>query len=86
MANTLIEQTALEIMFGGDTDKLDYALLVEALKDGKTYEEAMGNLWDTVFLCDQYEDLFFDPMGIVEELHTLVGVLTKFAGDVLASV
>jgi formaldehyde-activating enzyme involved in methanogenesis len=81
MANTLIEQTALDIVFGGATDTVDYQSVIDALERGVQPLDAVP---DTVYIWEHFQNL--DADGVAEVLESFVSTLTTFAGDVLASV
>ena len=81
MANTLIEQTALDIVFGGATDTVEYQSVIDALERGAHPLDAVP---DTVYIWEHFQTL--DADGVAEVLESFVSTLTTFAGDVLASV
>jgi hypothetical protein len=81
MANTLIEQTALDIVFGGDTDTVEYQSVIDALERGVQPLDAVP---DTVYIWEPLQTL--DADGVRDVLDNITRSLTHFASDVLASV
>ena len=82
MANTLIQQTAIDFVFGGETDTVDYTALMEALAKGE--QAYLDFIPSGVYLSERFET---DETGVLyETLTDLSKYLTQFASDVLASV